>query len=103
MMGDARDRARPGSRRPPTGAGRAAPGRRDSVEWAPMPVGRARNGGRMTDSATAHVYGALLDDAEKQLDRAVTLRRRLHAHPELGLVLPRTQAAVLEELDDLGL
>jgi amidohydrolase len=57
----------------------------------------------MADSATAPVYGALLDDAEKQLDRAVTLRRRLHAHPELGLNLPRTQAAVLEELDDLGI
>jgi amidohydrolase len=40
--------------------------------------------------------GALLDDA-------VHLRRRLHRHPEIGLDLPRTQAAVLEALDGLGL
>ena len=57
----------------------------------------------MAGSAIARVYEALLEDGEKQLDRAVSLRRRLHAHPELGLDLPRTQAAVLEELDDLGL
>lgn len=40
--------------------------------------------------------GALLDDA-------VALRRRLHQHPELGLELPETQAAVLEALDGLPL
>jgi hypothetical protein len=61
------------------------------------------NGGPMADSSTTHVHDALLEDAERQFDRAVSLRRRLHAHPELGLDLPRTQAAVLEELDDLGL
>jgi hippurate hydrolase len=33
----------------------------------------------------------------------VRLRRDLHAHPETGLQLPRTQAAVLEALDGLGL
>ena len=37
------------------------------------------------------------------LDDTVALRRRIHEHPELGLDLPRTQAAVLEELDGLGL
>lgn len=36
-------------------------------------------------------------------DEVVGLRRRLHRHPELGLELPRTQAAVLESLDGLGL
>ena len=33
----------------------------------------------------------------------MTLRRRLHAHPELGLDLPRTQEAVLDALDGLDL
>ncbi|MFJ1588081.1 M20 family metallopeptidase [Streptomyces sp. NPDC088197] len=33
----------------------------------------------------------------------VALRRALHAHPEVGLDLPRTQAAVLTALDGLGL
>jgi amidohydrolase len=40
--------------------------------------------------------GALLDDA-------VELRRRLHRQPELGLELPKTQAAILEALDGLPL
>ena len=33
----------------------------------------------------------------------MTLRRRIHRHPELGLVLPETQKAVLETLADLDL
>src|SRR5439155_1408400 len=37
------------------------------------------------------------------LDDAIQLRRRIHRHPEIGLTLPRTQAAVLEALDALGL
>lgn len=41
--------------------------------------------------------------AESVHNRVVALRRRLHEHPELGLELPRTQRAVLDELDDLGL
>src|SRR4051812_46267550 len=40
--------------------------------------------------------GALLDDA-------IDLRRRLHRQPELGLELPKTQAAILEALDGLPL
>lgn len=36
-------------------------------------------------------------------DDVVALRRRLHLHPELGLDLPRTQAAVEESLEGLGL
>jgi amidohydrolase len=57
----------------------------------------------VADTTVPNVDGALLEDAERELDRAVALRRRLHAHPELGLELPRTQEAVLEELDDLPL
>src|SRR5213592_4148235 len=45
----------------------------------------------------------ILDDAKSILDDTIQLRRGIHRHPELGLTLPRTQAAVLEALDGLGL
>jgi amidohydrolase len=45
----------------------------------------------------------ILREAQQLLDDTVQLRRRIHRHPELGLTLPRTQAAVLEALDGLGL
>jgi hippurate hydrolase len=45
---------------------------------------------------------SLLEEANGLLDHAVDLRRRIHRHPELGLDLPVTQAAVLEALDGLG-
>ena len=45
----------------------------------------------------------VLSEARAVLDQAIQLRRRIHRHPELGLTLPRTQAAVLEALDGLGL
>jgi amidohydrolase len=57
----------------------------------------------VAEEAIPQVDRTLLEEGERQLDRAVALRRRLHAHPELGLELPRTQEAVLEELDDLDL
>jgi len=38
-----------------------------------------------------------------ELDGLVALRRELHAAPEVGLDLPRTQATILRELDGLGL
>jgi amidohydrolase len=44
----------------------------------------------------------VLDEARELLDDAIALRRRIHRHPELGLNLPRTQAAVLDALDGLG-
>ena len=48
-----------------------------------------------------------LDDlqqgAREALPEVIALRRRIHADPELGLELPRTQAAVLEALEGLGL
>src|SRR5216117_2664067 len=46
---------------------------------------------------------SILDDAKRILDETIQLRRRIHRHPELGLTLLRTQAAVLEALDGLGL
>ena len=57
----------------------------------------------MADTVMPGGDGALVEEAERELDRAIDLRRRLHVHPELGLELPRTQAAVLEELEDLHL
>lgn len=45
----------------------------------------------------------LVEEAQSYLPGAVALRRRLHAHPELGLELPQTQQAVLEALDGLPL
>jgi hippurate hydrolase len=44
----------------------------------------------------------LRDEANDLLDGAIRLRRRIHRHPELGLDLPRTQAAVAESLEGLG-
>lgn len=46
---------------------------------------------------------AILDETRAVLDDTIALRRRLHRHPEIGLHLPRTQAAVLEGLEGLGL
>jgi len=37
---------------------------------------------------------SLLEEARGLLDDVVTLRRRIHRHPEIGLTLPRTQRAV---------
>ena len=51
----------------------------------------------------AEAQTSLLDDAHRLFDDVVALRRRIHRHPEIGLTLPRTQQAVLEALDGLGL
>lgn len=48
-------------------------------------------------------FTGLLDAARALQPRTVALRRQLHKHPELGLDLPRTQAAVRHALDGLGL
>src|SRR4051812_32127884 len=45
----------------------------------------------------------LTGDAESLADELTDLRHRLHAEPELGLVLPRTQEKVLAALDGLPL
>ena len=51
----------------------------------------------------AFVGDRLLADARRVLPDAVELRRAIHHHPELGLQLPKTQAAVLDALRDLDL
>ena len=45
----------------------------------------------------------VLEDAHALQDELVRLRRDLHAEPEVGLYLPRTQEKVLRALDGLGL
>src|SRR5207249_10406476 len=40
----------------------------------------------------------ILSEARALLDDAIQLRRRIHRHPEIGLTLPHTQAAVLDAL-----
>jgi amidohydrolase len=45
----------------------------------------------------------LLRDAQEFQPEVVRLRRAIHRHPELGLHLPRTQAAVVQALEGLGL
>src|SRR5215213_4972981 len=49
------------------------------------------------DTTAADLVAAARADA----DRTIDLRRRLHRQPEVGLHLPRTQAAVLEAFADL--
>jgi amidohydrolase len=46
---------------------------------------------------------ALLEDSRAIADRIVSLRRAIHAEPELGLETPRTLAKVKAELADLPL
>ena len=48
-------------------------------------------------------FTGLLDTARALQPRTVALRRQLHKHPEEGLDLPKTQAAVLHALEGLGL
>jgi hippurate hydrolase len=48
-------------------------------------------------------FTGLLDAARALQPRTVSLRRQLHKHPELGLDLPKSQAAVCHALDGLGL
>uniref|UniRef100_A0AAU2JZ46 M20 family metallopeptidase n=1 Tax=Streptomyces sp. NBC_00049 TaxID=2903617 RepID=A0AAU2JZ46_9ACTN len=48
-------------------------------------------------------FEGLLADAHAALPGIVALRRSIHRFPETGTHLPRTQQAVLESLDGLGL
>ncbi|CAN5269063.1 M20 family metallopeptidase [soil metagenome] len=49
------------------------------------------------------MYDELLAEANTLHERTIDFRRRLHRQPEIGLQLPRTQQAVLAEIEDLGL
>jgi amidohydrolase len=48
-------------------------------------------------------FTGLLDAARALQPRTVALRRQLHKHPEVGLDLPKSQAAVCHALEGLGL
>ena len=54
-------------------------------------------------SGSAFVASDLLAQANRVLPDAVELRRAIHHHPELGLILPRTQAAIVDALRELNL
>jgi amidohydrolase len=53
-------------------------------------------------SADVSSISALRDSAQSLSERLVHNRRRIHAFPELGLTLPRTQGLVVEELKRIG-
>ena len=61
-----------------------------------MGAGLKRQTGAMPTSS-ADLLAAAYADA----DRTIDLRRRLHRQPEIGLQLPKTQAAVLEAFEGL--
>ncbi len=67
-----------------------------SVE--PDPAARPAGG-----LASADDLAGVLADARAVQDRTLALRRRIHRYPEVGLDLPETKQAVLEELSDLEL
>ncbi|WP_129668961.1 M20 metallopeptidase family protein [Phytoactinopolyspora endophytica] len=46
---------------------------------------------------------ALMPEADAAQERTVAFRRKLHQNPEIGLDLPVTRQAVLDEIADLGL
>jgi amidohydrolase len=45
----------------------------------------------------------LLREAQRILPEVIQLRRRIHRRPEVGLILPHTQRAIIEALGDLNL
>jgi hippurate hydrolase len=49
------------------------------------------------------VIDTVREAADAQMDEAISLRRRLHRRPELGLLLPETQEAVVTALAGLDL
>jgi hippurate hydrolase len=57
---------------------------------------------RSNDGADDPLDG-VLDLARAGQDRTVALRRRIHRFPEIGLELPATKQAILDELADLEL
>ncbi len=73
-----------------------------------VPATVAHTRSRSTSIASAAVGAApdgvldgVADEAQQLLGEAISLRRRLHQRPELGLDLPATQATVLEALEGL--
>jgi amidohydrolase len=57
----------------------------------------------MPESVVPAVDPEIIAEAGLGLEDAVELRRRIHARPETGLVLPDTQEVVVAAIEDLGL
>jgi amidohydrolase len=57
----------------------------------------------MPEASTTPVDPDIVKEAGGQLDGAVELRRRIHAHPETGLELPGTQELIVAHLEGMGL
>jgi amidohydrolase len=57
----------------------------------------------MTDAMPRELADDLKREAADAMEEAVSIRRRIHAEPELGLELPRTQELVADQLSALGL
>jgi amidohydrolase len=57
----------------------------------------------MAEAIQSEVAPEVLTEAGGLLEEAVQVRRQIHAHPEVGLDLPVTQALILDALDGLGL
>ncbi|MET0135395.1 MAG: M20 family metallopeptidase [Kibdelosporangium sp.] len=53
--------------------------------------------------ATDPRFTGLVEAARALQPKTVALRRKIHKHPEQGLLLPRTQSAVLQALDGMGM
>src|SRR5687768_5948012 len=45
----------------------------------------------------------LIAEADDLIGDTISLRRRIHRHPELGLHNPRTQEAIVEAVESIGL
>ncbi|HWE55095.1 MAG TPA: M20 family metallopeptidase [Acidimicrobiales bacterium] len=57
----------------------------------------------MTDAISPELAQELRQETDRLMDDVVAIRRRIHAEPELGLELPRTQELVADELARIGL
>jgi amidohydrolase len=53
--------------------------------------------------ATTSINSDLLEAALEVIPQVISVRRRIHRHPELGLSLPETQETIVDELERLGL
>nr|WP_042184504.1 M20 family metallopeptidase [Kibdelosporangium sp. MJ126-NF4]CEL16345.1 Peptidase M20D, amidohydrolase [Kibdelosporangium sp. MJ126-NF4]CTQ94269.1 Peptidase M20D, amidohydrolase (EC 3.5.1.32) [Kibdelosporangium sp. MJ126-NF4] len=68
-----------------------------------MNASRSNSSPTVSALATDPRFAGLVEAARALQPRTVALRRKIHMHPEQGLRLPKTQAAVVHALDGLGL
>ena len=80
-----------------------APPPRIGVTIEGMTIAPRHQPGKTPPRSTDPRFTGLLAEARGLQPRTVALRRSVHRHPEQGLALPATQAAVLRALDGLPL